>query len=404
MLFVVVVIFAFAVVPLLVARGVESSEGKASGTYSTRKKMNKDKVSAKVSSVRDDKNDSESEYLGIIEFVTEYGADKASVVDEDIDSYIVTGSLNGGSVKGFDYSNKKELVYHDCRVVKKSDVTAFYKEYKESKYYYKNQPVQFVERNGQSFIEAYEGQPSFLKDFSVMEMGGNGKKYYKQIEADDPDFRIETERSKEDLKIIKYGVEPDMNSREYKEAVVDYLVNRLTKSGMKKDNLKRLVLGTYGYRIPDDGLFTDIETVFEKVIPLRYRQIEDNVLSASNFRRELVNAISNGYKSVGCYNGYTIVDNNRMIIPTREYSDYICLVLHLMLLKYHQAGKKPYCECDLSTVWKRLEESMKNECIIENHNSVYHGNVLLCGDLSQFAIEALKKLIYFRQFDRSDDK
>ena len=404
MLFVVVVIFAFAVVPLLVARGVESSEGKASGTYSTRKKMNKDKVSAKVSSVRDDKNDSESEYLGIIEFVTEYGADKASVVDEDIDSYIVTGSLNGGSVKGFDYSNKKELVYHDCRVVKKSDVTAFYKEYKESKYYYKNQPVQFVERNGQSFIEAYEGQPSFLKDFSVMEMGGNGKKYYKQIEADDPDFRIETERSKEDLKIIKYGVEPDMNSREYKEAVVDYLVNRLTKSGMKKDNLKRLVLGTYGYRIPDDGLFTDIETVFEKVIPLRYRQIEDNVLSASNFRRELVNAISNGYKSVGCYNGYTIVDNNRMIIPTREYSDYICLVLHLMLLKYHQAGKKPYCECDLSTVWKRLEESLKNECIIENHNSVYHGNVLLCGDLSQFAIEALKKLIYFRQFDRSDDK
>ena len=404
MLFVVVVIFAFAVVPLLVARGVESSEGKASGTYSTRKKMNKDKVSAKVSSVRDDKNDSESEYLGIIEFVTEYGADKASVVDEDIDSYIVTGSLNGGSVKGFDYSNKKELVYHDCRVVKKSDVTAFYKEYKESKYYYKNQPVQFVERNGQSFIEAYEGQPSFLKDFSVMEMGGNGKKYYKQIEADDPDFRIETERSKEDLKIIKYGVEPDMNSREYKEAVVDYLVNRLTKSGMKKDNLKRLVLGTYGYRIPDDGLFTDIETVFEKVIPLRYRQIEDNVLSASNFRRELVNAISNGYKSVGCYNGYTIVDNNRTIIPTREYSDYICLVLHLMLLKYHQAGKKPYCECDLSTVWKRLEESLKNECIIENHNSVYHGNVLLCGDLSQFAIEALKKLIYFRQFDRSDDK
>lgn len=404
MLFVVVVIFAFAVVPLLVARGVESSEGKASGTYSTRKKKNKDKVSAKVSSVRDDKNDSESEYLGIIEFVTEYGADKASVVDEDIDSYIVTGSLNGGSVKGFDYSNKKELVYHDCRVVKKSDVTAFYKEYIESKYYYKNQPVQFVERNGQSFIEAYEGQPSFLKDFSVMEMGGNGKKYYKQIEADDPDFRIETERSKEDLKIIKYGVEPDMNSREYKEAVVDYLVNRLTKSGMKKDNLKRLVLGTYGYRIPDDGLFTDIETVFEKVIPLRYRQIEDNVLSASNFRRELVNAISNGYKSVGCYNGYTIVDNNRMIIPTREYSDYICLVLHLMLLKYHQAGKKPYCECDLSTVWKRLEESLKNECIIENHNSVYHGNVLLCGDLSQFAIEALKKLIYFRQFDRSDDK
>lgn len=404
MLFVVVVIFAFAVVPLLVARGVESSEGRASGTYSTRKKKYKDKVSAKVSSVRDDKNDSEAEYLGIIEFVTEYGADKASVVDEDIDSYIVTGSLNGSSVKGFDYSNKKELVYHDCRVVKKSDVTAFYKEYIESKYYYKNQPVQFVERNGQSFIEAYEGQPSFLKDFSVMEMGGNGKKYYKQIEADDPDFRIETERSKEDLKIIKYGVEPDMNSREYKEAVVDYLVNRLTKSGMKKDNLKRLVLGTYGYRIPDDGLFTDIETVFEKVIPLRYRQIEDNVLSASNFRRELVNAISNGYKSVGCYNGYTIVDNNRTIIPTREYSDYICLVLHLMLLKYHQAGKKPYCECDLSTVWKRLEESLKNECIIENHNSVYHGSVLLCGDLSQFAIEALKKLIYFRQFDRSDDK
>ena len=404
-LFVFVTIFAFAVIPLMAVKSADLSEGsgRTSGSNTSRKKKSKDKVSAKVSSVRNPKDEDVAEYLGIIEFQTEGGRDKAPVVDEDIDSFIVSGSLMGAPVQGFDYSNKKDLVYNNCHVVKKADVTSFYKEYTESKYFYKNQPVHFVEKNGKSCIEVYGGQPSFLKDFSVMDMGGNGKKYYRYIDESDPDFRIETEHSREDLPVNTYGLQPGLSDMQYKEVLVDYLTDKLTKSGMKKDTLYRLLLGIYGYRLPNDGLFTDIESVFDKVIPRRYRQLDENSVSRSNFRRELINAITLGYKSVGCANGFTLVDHGMIVPPSREYSYYICIVLHLMLLKYHQQGKLPYRELDLSCVWKRLENGLKEACIIENHNPVYHGDVLLCGDISQFTIEALKKLIYFRQFDKSDD-
>ena len=97
------------------------------------------------------------------------------------------------------------------------------------------------------------------------------------------------------------------------------------------------------------------------------------------------------------------MDEGRVIIPYPEYSLYICLVLHLMLLKYHQKGLSPYSELDLSGVWKKLEESLKKDGLAENHNPVYHGDVLLCEDLGAFTIEALKKLVYFRRFDKSGD-
>lgn len=408
-LFIFVVVVAFAVIPLMAVKGGDKSKddslgaGKRTSKGRTHRKKSKDRVSAKVSSVRKSKEGTDSSSMGIIEFRTESGADRATVVDEDIDSFIVTGSLEGRSVSGFDYSCKKDLVYHDCRMIKKSEVSSYYKDYIETKYFYKDQPVQITERDGGTFAEVYEGQVSFLREFSVMDMGANGKKYYKRIEEDDPDLKTQEEHFREELTVDTYGVTPGMNKKEYEDALVKYLTDRITRSGMKKDTLVRLLLGIYGYRFPDEGLFTDIETVFERVIPLRYKQLDDNAVSRSNFRRELITAITVGYRLVGCRYGYTLVDEGRVIIPSPEYSLYICLVLHLMLLKYHQKGIRPYSELDLSGVWKKLEESLKKDGLAENHNPVYHGDVLLCEDLAAFTIEALKKLVYFRRFDKSGD-
>lgn len=404
-LFIFVVIVAFAVIPLMAVKGGDysaSDAGKSGGKRSSGKK-NKDRVSAKVSSVRKSAGENDSGYIGIIEFNTENGSDKGNVVDEDIDSFIVTGSLEGRHVSGFDYSNKKDRVYHDCRMIKKSDVTAYYKEYTETKYFYKDRPVQIAERDGQTFAEVYDGPASFLSEFSVMDMGANGKKYFRQISGDDPDLRTQEEHLREALTVDTYGVNPDMSKTEYEDALVRYLTDRITRSGMKNDNLIRLLLGIYGYRFPDDGLFTDIETVFERVIPLRYKQLEDNAVSRSNFRHELITAITVGYRLVGCRHGYTLVDEGRIITPSPEYSLYICLVLHLMLLKYHQKGMSPYSELDLSGIWKKLEESLRRSGLAEDHNPVYHGDVLLCDDLGAFIIEALKKLVYFRRFSKGDD-
>ncbi|MBO4911077.1 MAG: hypothetical protein J5476_17550 [Lachnospiraceae bacterium] len=408
-LFIFVVVVAFAIIPLMAVKGGAGSKddplgtGRRSSGKRTHRKKSKDRVSVKVSSVRKSKDGTDSGSKGIIEFRIESGTDRATVVDEDIDSFIVTGSLEGMPVSGFDYSNQKDLVYHDCRMIKKSEVSSYYKDCIETKYFYKDQPVQIAERDGQTFAEVYEGPASYLREFSVMDMGGNGRKYYKRIDEDDPDLKTQEEHIREELIVDTYGVTPEMSKKEYEDALVKYLTDRITRSGMKKDTLVRLLLGIYGYRFPDDGLFTDIETVFEKVIPLRYKQLGDNAVSRSNFRRELITAISVGYRLVGCRYGYTLVDDGRVITPSPEYSLYICLVLHLMLMRYHKEGKRPYCELDLSGVWKKLEESIKKDGLAENHNPVYHGDVLLCEDLGAFTIEALKKLVYFKQFDKSGD-
>ena len=166
-LFIFVVIFAFAVIPILAVKGGDNSASDAAGGGKRNAgKKNKDRVSAKVSSVRKSAGEKDADFMGIIEFNTENGSDKGNVVDEDIDSFIVTGSLEGRHVTGFDYSNKKDCVYHDCRMIKKSDVTAYYKEYTETKYFYKDRPVQISERDGQTFAEVYEGPASFISEFS----------------------------------------------------------------------------------------------------------------------------------------------------------------------------------------------------------------------------------------------
>ncbi len=411
--FICVVIMAFAIVPLLAVKNIDRSGDRTPESKgrikSSRRKKNKDSVNAKVAPVRRVSGASGEEtydYIGTIEFETDLGRDKSVVVDEDIDSFIVTGSLNGNPVTGFDFSNEKDVVFHNCRVVRKSDVTSFYKDYTETKYFYKDHPVQYSEHDGKPVIEVYDGSVAFLKEFSVSERGVNGrnyKAYYKQMDPGDPDFRTESEHYHEDLTVDNYGLAPGMSRKEYEEALSKYLLDKITRSGAKKDAIKRLILGIYGYRFPDDGLFTDIETVFDKIIPARYRQLEENSVSRSNFRRELLSAVSSGYMTVGCKYGYTLVDGDRTVEPSWEYSYYICLVLHLMLLKYHKAGKRPYVELDLSNVWSRLEEGFKRYAPSENHNPVYHKDVCLCEDLGEFTIEALKKLVYFRQFDKSEN-
>ncbi len=326
-IFICVVIMAFAIIPLLTVKNIDKTDDSEQGfgkrVRSAKRKKNGDSVNAKVTPVRvvsGASGDETFDHIGIIEFDTEYGSDKSIVVDEDIDSYIVTGSLNGVSVNGFDYSNSKDNVFHNCRVVKKSAVKSFYKDYTEIKYFYKDRPVQYVERDGKPTIEVYDGPVAYLKEFSVARHGGNGKDYkvyYKNIDPDDPEFRKETEHYHEDLTVDTYGLVPGMGRKEYEDILIRYLIDRITKYG-SQDAVRRLVLGIYGYRFPDDGLFTDIEAVFEKVIPLRYRQLEENSVSRGNFRRDLLSAIISGYRTVGCKYGYTLVDGDRMVEPSSE--------------------------------------------------------------------------------------
>ena len=412
-IFICVALLAFLIVPLLAVKNSGKSDDdeggagrRSKGRKTSRRKRGKDSVSAKVKPVRKTagQNGAESTYhLGIAEYETSDGTDKSYVVDEDIDSFIVTGSLSGRSAGGFEYSNRRDVIYPDCCVIKKTAVKSYYKDLSETKYFYKGQPVQYVEKAGETTIEVYDGPASFLKEFSSMEMGGGGKsfkKYFKAIDPEDPDLRKETEHINEALSINTYGLEPGLGKKEYEEILVRYLTEKMAGSGAGKDGLRRLLLGIYGYRFPDDGLFTNIDIVFDRVIPLRYRQLDDNSKSRANFRGELINAIMTGYRMVGCKYGYTLVDDNRSITPSPEYSYYICLVLHLMLMKYHKAGKRPYVELDLSNVWSRLEEGVKKINPLDDHNPVYHGEYMLCENLGEFTMEALKKLVYFKQFEK----
>ena len=411
-IFICVAILALAVIPLFAGKNMENHDvprnRSQSQSGSSRKKRSRDSVNAKVAPVRKvtgTSGDDTYDYIGTIEFDTGFLVDKSVVVDEDIDSFIITGSLTGVSVSGFDYSSSKGTVFHDCRIISKSAVTAFYKDYSETQYFYKNRPVQYTEHEGLGIIEVYDGPVAYLKEFSVTDRSVNGKHfkvYYKEIEPDDPNFREETQHFHEDLTVDTYGLTPETNAREYNEILTQYLLEKIKRSGSKTDAIRRLVLGTYGYRFPNDELFTDIDTVFDKVIPARYRQLDEKSVSRSNFRRDLLIAITSGYKTVGCEYGYTIVDVDRSIEPSFEYSYYICLILHLMLLKYHKAGRRPYIELDLSDVWSRLEDGFKRYAPDENHNPVYHKDVCICDDLGTFTIEALKQLIYFKQFDKSE--
>ena len=410
--FVCVAILSLAIIPLFAGKTMDKPDAPGnrsrSRNGSSRRKRSRDSVNAKVAPVRKvtgASGDDAYDYIGTIEFDTGFLVDKSFVVDEDIDSFIVTGSQTGVSVSGFDYSCSKGIVFHDCRIISKSSVTAFYKDYSETQYFYKNRPVQCTEHEGMRIIEVYDGPVAYLKEFSVTDRSVNGKHfkvYYKEIEPYDPNFREETEHHHEDLEINTYGLTPETGVREYNEILTKYLLEKIKRSGSKPDAIRRLVLGTYGYRFPDDELFTDIETVFDKIIPARYRQLDERSVSRSNFRRDLLIAITSGYKTVGCNYGYTIVDGDRSIEPSFEYSYYICLILHLMLLKYHKAGRRPYVELDLSDVWSRLEDGFKMYAPTENHNPVYHRDICLCEDLGEFTIEALKKLIYFKQFDKSE--
>ena len=408
--FIIVALLALMIVPLLAVKNIDKTHdvmygtGKGKKRFSRRRK-NKDTVKPKIAGVRKTSDGTTLDntiYRGTVEFVDGNISRKAVVIDEAIDSFIVSGNPKGNESGGFDYPTTNTSYAPDCRYVKKSAVTAYYKDYTEYQYSYKGQPVQFIERNGKTYIEAYEVSSDIRSEFTAMELGSHGNnytKYRKDIAPDDPGLvREEAEHYHEDLTVDTYGLYEGMDKAEYDEALIGYLAKKINTTPLAKEaGIRKLIIGAYGYRFPCENFYTDPEVVMGRIIPLSYGRPDIN---KKTFNRELISSIIYSHRGPHIRRGILCVSEYGVDVFSKEYSYYMCLVYHLLLMKYHKSGKKPYISLDLSNVWHWLEDEANREKVLEKHVPVYYRDKLICEDLAEFTAEAFKELVYFKQFEK----
>ncbi len=176
-------------------------------------------------------------------------------------------------------------------------------------------------------------------------------------------------------------------------------MEKVFSPGFDSNTFYALLIGCYGYRLPHDLLSTDIDTVFEHVIPCFYSEKKgDGPYAGSNIRRDLLQAICHGQRTFvkDFFKEIFIILNGKEEFPSPEYSHYMFLRFHLKLMEMLQKGVEPYTELELDRVMANLEK--KCSAFLENHAPALWNGKQVCEDIGAYTGEALEKLSYFKQF------
>lgn len=354
--------------------------------------------------------------MRIIEVDTGNQIEKYEYVSEDIDTYIVSSDDIDLSHEGFiirqrQYDNS--IIKKKCKLVKKEDVKSHYSDWNETRTYFCGISCSYKEMDGFIRISALTIPDELISEFTYEEyMQDRGDqfppikshRYYKDISYDDARLQRDViEKKHRDYIIDAHGITKEMSEHERKQLTIEYLIDKFGNGNLAIDDFGQfsaLLFGSYGYRIPDRLYSTDLDAVFDRVLPCAYELYSSGgPYAGSNFLGALGSVIVNGYwhlNSVGQFaTNLFWIEDGKTIHPSEDYAFFMNIQLHLKLMDKHQ--EYPYTLLNLKNIYHWLNR--RYDKYLTRHNPVYWNNKIVCNDLSNYVKCAMKKLVYFKQFD-----
>ena len=349
--------------------------------------------------------------MRIIEIDTGTGIEKYEYIDEDIDTYLVSSedidlSQEGFVFKRIQYDNS--MVEKKCKLIKKEHVARHYSDWTETYTYFCGISCWYEEMDG--YIRIFTNDvPKRLRnkfkyeEFLIEDPGQQfpprqGHHYYKDVSYSDKRLQKDVVIKKhQDYMIDLHGITAGINEEERKNLIVEYLINKVRKPVNGFEPLNSLLFGSYGYRIPNKLYSTDLDLVFDKILPGIYRlYASESPRLITTFLYDLINVIINGYRSINeKYKPKRIwIENGKAIYPSEDYTVFMMIQFHLKLMEKHKQQEAPYTLLELKNVSYWLERIDKK--YLDSHNKVYWNDKVICDDLGNYIKNAMEELIpYF---------
>ncbi|MBD5495710.1 MAG: hypothetical protein HDR12_15435 [Lachnospiraceae bacterium] len=374
--------------------------------------------------------------MGVIEIDAGTQIEKCEYIGEDFDTCIVSSddidlSKEGFVLKRRDYKHvnstiEKNSIHDDlpilnsqysmdivnkkCKLVKKEDVIRHYDDWNNTRSYFYGMECTYKEMNGFIRIEPFrsilphECMNKFTYEEFLIDRGDQyppikSHRYYIDISYDDVRFQrdVVTTKNHRDYVVDSYGITKEMSEEKRKQLLVEYLIKKIDKRG--SDGFRPLLLGNYGYRVPDKLYSTNLDLVFDIVIPRAYELCSTGDYSRSNFLRDLINGIVNSHwlLNKGQFTSDKLwIEDGKLVYPSEDYAYFMNIQLHLKLMDKLKKREYPYTLLDVKNVYHWL--ACDYDKYITRHIPVYWNNKIVCGDLGDYVKKAKKKLKYFKRF------
>lgn len=373
--------------------------------------------------------------MSIIEIETGTQIEKYEYVSENFDTYIVSSDDIDLSQEGFVLKKRdffydrsmaeKESIYDGlplrvtpynmnivdikCKLVKKEDVIRYYDDWEASHSYFCGTDCTYHEMDGFIRIEPLEEPQGLINEFTYEEYYSyrgdqhpplKHHRYYKDISYDNVKFQRDViTKSHRDYAVNLNGITKDMNEEERKRLLIEYLIKKVNKRG--SDGLRPLLLGSYDYKIPDKLYATDLDSVFDIVLPRAFELCSTGDYSRNKYQIDLMNGIVNSHWSFDRKGEFASdmlwFEDGKIIYPSKDYAYFMNIQLHLRLMDKYKKQEYPYTLLDLKNVYHWLEQSYDK--YLTRHIPVYWNNKVVCDDLGNYVKKAKKKLKYFKRFN-----
>lgn len=347
-------------------------------------------------------------YKSYVDQIIEINDEKFVCVDDDRNTVIIRRFDKTDFADGFQYIQRHNLCNYEsfnCIEIEKSKITACYSEWTETYSYFGNMIVRCEDCDEKVRVETFGKPKEYVKEFTEEEyMIDRGTehppvestRYYTFVDKNDARLRRDvTEQHRVDFEIEKHICVTDDDAF---DEMITYYAEKICASVSKHDNLYHLMMGCYGYSFANGRLSTDIDIVFEKIIPLAYKLCKSGERYAGeHFCRDLMTAIINGYRRLKQDDELYLV-NGKKIYLSKEYRYYMCIQFHLKLIEMHKAGVTPYKKCELDTVMHWLQSRYCE--YIDNHNPVIWKDNIICQDIGEYVQAIRGKLQYFERFHK----
>ena len=346
--------------------------------------------------------------MSTVEVNTKEGIKKYEFIDEDIDTMLVSSEDIELSEDGFRvrinpiWSEEKK-----CIVVDKRKVIAHYHDWVKERFYFLGFPCTYERLEHGIRVILFDKPTEHIDEFVYRELWTDrgedfppiiSHKYCIDTTMDDERLQRVVEENHRDYGVYCHGITPNMGDEERTKLIVEYVKERIVTTPYVQgfELFNNLLLGRYGYTIPDRRYSTNIDLIFDEVIPYVYDKCKNNgPYSGSNILRDLQHVIVNGYCALDVFCGVWIEEGKR-IYPNKNYLFFMYIKFHLKLIEVHKKNISPYNLLNLKNVSYWLEERCGK--YLENHDKViWNGNVV-CEDIGKFVKESMKELKYFRRF------
>lgn len=354
--------------------------------------------------------------MSIVEIDNGTKIEEYEYIDEDIDTYLVSSDDIDLSQEGFLFKQVKydNSVEKKCKLVKKENVDRHYADWTETYTYYCGISCWYEDMGDHVRIftndvpkklkNKFKYEEFLIEDPGLQFPPRKSHHYYKDVSYDDKMLQKDVVIKKhQDYTVDLHGITTDTNDEERKNLIVEYLIKKVGESLVDcYACISSLLYGSYGYSIPNKLYSTDLDLVFDKVLPGAYRLCaEGGPYAGPTFLRDLKSVIVNGYwgnrSSVHYMPKQIWIADGKAVYPSEDYAVFMMIQFHLKLMEKLKKQEYPYTLMELKNVSYCLKEIGKK--YLGSHNKVYWNGKVICDDLSDYIKSAMEELVYFIQFE-----